>query len=87
MGKWTGGEGVVRELVAQFAQEPGKGMLSLDAAALATLETFPWPGNIRQLRNVVHQAVLASPGPLVRNEPTENTRAYGLSESSGERPP
>jgi DNA-binding NtrC family response regulator len=54
---------LARSLVAQFGKELGKGRLSLDAAALRTLESFPWPGNIRQLRNVVKQAVLASPGP------------------------
>jgi DNA-binding NtrC family response regulator len=54
---------LVRSLVTQFSKELGKGRLSLDAAALTTLESFPWPGNIRQLRNVVKQAVLASPGP------------------------
>jgi DNA-binding NtrC family response regulator len=54
---------LVRSLLAYFGKELGKGILSLDPSALATLEAFPWPGNIRQLRNVVHQAVLASPGP------------------------
>jgi DNA-binding NtrC family response regulator len=56
-------EPLVRSLMAQFGKELGKGRLSLDVAALTTLESFPWPGNIRQLRNVVKQAVLASPGP------------------------
>jgi DNA-binding NtrC family response regulator len=32
---------------------------------LECLEAFAWPGNIRQLENVVQQAVLASPGPEV----------------------
>jgi DNA-binding NtrC family response regulator len=27
---------------------------------MAALETFPWPGNIRQLENVIQQAVLLS---------------------------
>jgi DNA-binding NtrC family response regulator len=30
---------------------------------MAALEAFPWPGNIRQLENVVQQAVLFSSGP------------------------
>jgi DNA-binding NtrC family response regulator len=32
-------------------------------AAMAALESFPWPGNIRQLENVVQQGVLVSTGP------------------------
>jgi DNA-binding NtrC family response regulator len=54
---------LVRRLVAQFAMELGKGKLSLDPAALKALENFSWPGNIRQLQNVVRQAVMACPGP------------------------
>jgi DNA-binding NtrC family response regulator len=27
------------------------------------LETFPWPGNIRQMENFIQQAVLVSSGP------------------------
>src|SRR5262249_38787770 len=31
--------------------------------ALTVLRNFPWPGNIRQLENMVQQAVLLSSGP------------------------
>ena len=30
---------------------------------LDALEGYPWPGNIRQLENVIQQAVLVSSGP------------------------
>jgi DNA-binding NtrC family response regulator len=75
---------LVRELMAQFVQELGKGILSLDAAALATLEAFPWPGNLRQLRNVVHQAVLASPGPeLLKWDLPLGVREWGAPPKQG----
>ena len=35
----------------------------MDDDALAFLKAYPWPGNIRQLENVVQQAVLVSSGP------------------------
>src|SRR5262249_5409176 len=35
---------------------------------MACLEALPWPGNIRQLENVVQQAVLVSAGPELRIE-------------------
>jgi two-component system response regulator HydG len=53
---------LTRSLVAHFGKELGKGLRSLDPAALEDLKAFPWPGNIRQLRNIVQQGVLASTG-------------------------
>ena len=34
-------------------------------AAMATLERYPWPGNIRELKNVVERAVYRSDSPLI----------------------
>jgi DNA-binding NtrC family response regulator len=36
-----------------------------DAAFLQTLRAYSWPGNARQLRNVVERALVVSPGPLL----------------------
>ncbi len=33
--------------------------------ALAALEAHPWPGNIRELRNVIHRALLLRKGPNI----------------------
>ena len=46
----------------QFAEEHGKPPMHLDAAALAGLSAYPWPGNVRQLRNVVESMVIFHPG-------------------------
>src|SRR5262249_52264210 len=40
-----------------------KELFDLSPEALAALESYPWPGNIRQLENVVQHAVLVSTGP------------------------
>ncbi|PZR08879.1 MAG: sigma-54-dependent Fis family transcriptional regulator [Archangium gephyra] len=34
-------------------------------AAVAALESHPWPGNIRELRNVIHRALLLRRGPNI----------------------
>jgi DNA-binding NtrC family response regulator len=50
-------------MAARFSTKFRKNLTSISPAALAALEAFPWPGNIRQLENVVQQAVLISTGP------------------------
>ncbi len=52
-------------MMAHFNQRFKKGLSGIAAEALGALEAFPWPGNIRQLENVVQQAVLMSPGPEI----------------------
>jgi DNA-binding NtrC family response regulator len=33
--------------------------------AMEALTRYPWPGNIRQLQNVIERAVILSPGPVL----------------------
>ena len=53
---------LVRGMVARYGTKFGKRLFSVCPEALQTLESFPWPGNIRQLENVVQQAVLTCSG-------------------------
>lgn len=53
---------LARAMIARFNTRFKKDLFDLSAAALAALEAFPWPGNIRQLENVVQQAVLVADG-------------------------
>jgi DNA-binding NtrC family response regulator len=50
------------ELTTEFARkaaaETGRTPPTLQPATLAALQTHPWPGNIRELRNVIERAVL-----------------------------
>ncbi|HZV05790.1 MAG TPA: sigma 54-interacting transcriptional regulator [Gemmataceae bacterium] len=39
--------------------------LSLSAAALERLQTYPWPGNVRQLRSVLESAVAITEGSVI----------------------
>jgi transcriptional regulator with PAS, ATPase and Fis domain len=54
---------LVREMAARFNQKFRKQLFDINPEALAALESFPWPGNLRQLENVVQHAVLLSTGP------------------------
>ncbi len=50
---------LARGLVARYGSRFGKKIDAIAPDVIRGLEQFPWPGNIRQLENVVQQAVLA----------------------------
>jgi DNA-binding NtrC family response regulator len=49
---------LVRGMVARYGTKYGKRISAIHPDAMRAIEAFPWPGNIRQLENVVQQAVL-----------------------------
>ena len=52
--------------LTQFAAEEGKGFEGFEPAAARLLAGRPWPGNVRQLLNVIRNVVVLHDGPLVR---------------------
>jgi DNA-binding NtrC family response regulator len=46
------------QFLTRFAAELGRGAMALDKSAEAALRRYNWPGNIRELRNVMERAVL-----------------------------
>ncbi len=53
--------------VQHFKRLHGRSTLQLSAAARAKLLGYHWPGNIRQLRNVIDSAVVMATGPLIES--------------------
>lgn len=51
---------LARHLLARCAVEIGRKEVSLTLEAERALQAYPWPGNIRELRNVLERAVLLS---------------------------
>jgi transcriptional regulator with PAS, ATPase and Fis domain len=49
---------LARSLLQTLAAELGRGARTLAPDAEQALQTYPWPGNIRELRNVLERAVL-----------------------------
>jgi transcriptional regulator with PAS, ATPase and Fis domain len=58
-------QAMAARFAARFHKEKEPGQYHVCPRALAALQAFPWPGNIRQLENVVQQAVLVSPAPAL----------------------
>jgi transcriptional regulator with GAF, ATPase, and Fis domain len=48
-----------------FSRRSGKEVAQIDDDALAALKGYPWPGNIRQLENVLERAVVIADGPII----------------------
>jgi transcriptional regulator with PAS, ATPase and Fis domain len=59
---------LARSLVARYAAKFHKPLFDISPEAITSLESFPWLGNIRQLDNVLQQAVLIATGPMLQRE-------------------
>ncbi len=60
---------LARTFLAEAARDAGFGAVPLLAAeAVAWMQSYPWPGNIRELKNAINRAVLLSTGGLVLTE-------------------
>ena len=53
---------IAQHLLDDLASDLGRGTLTLAPDALAALRAYSWPGNIRELRNVLERAVLLCEG-------------------------
>ena len=59
----------IAELAEHFLKEhserSGKAIAQIDDDALAVLKSYHWPGNIRQLENVIERAVVVADGAVI----------------------
>ena len=56
---------LVRHFAEQFARRMNKKIETIPAETLTSLQSYHWPGNIRELQNVIERAVILSPGPVL----------------------
>jgi formate hydrogenlyase transcriptional activator len=57
---------LVRHFVRRFARKVGKTIDMISSDTMEVLRRYPWPGNIRELENVIERAVVLSSGPVLR---------------------
>jgi DNA-binding NtrC family response regulator len=56
---------LVEHFVHQLNTPGGKEVRGVDHECLEALKHHPWPGNVRQLRNVIERALIVGKGPLL----------------------
>lgn len=56
---------IAREFLARFAKEDGKVFSEFSPEVEQAFRTYAWPGNVRQLQNVIRNIVVLSTGPVV----------------------
>jgi PAS domain S-box-containing protein len=55
---------LVEYFIDRFARKAGKNITRIDKRSLDLLQTYPWPGNIRELQNVIERSVIVSSGDI-----------------------
>src|ERR1700730_9642808 len=56
---------LVRHFAEEFSRRMSKTIETISPATMDGLCRYPWPGNIRELQNVIERAVILSPGPAL----------------------
>jgi formate hydrogenlyase transcriptional activator len=56
---------LARHFTQRFARRMGRRIETIPAAVMDALVGYPWPGNIREMQNVIERAVILSLGPAL----------------------
>ena len=56
---------LAQHFVAHFGRRLGKPLTGISRGSFARLNRYPWPGNIRELQNVIERACVLATGPVV----------------------
>jgi formate hydrogenlyase transcriptional activator len=57
---------LVRYFVQRFARQTNRTIETISSESMESLTRYPWPGNIRELENVIERAVILSSGPILK---------------------
>jgi transcriptional regulator with GAF, ATPase, and Fis domain len=59
---------LVNFFVQKICRKLGKEIKEIPKKTIEALQNYPWPGNIRELENVIEGAVITTPGEILRIE-------------------
>jgi two-component system NtrC family response regulator len=52
----------------RFCSQEGRSSLNFSDDAMAMIEAHPWPGNVREMENIIKRAVIMADGPQIMGE-------------------
>jgi DNA-binding NtrC family response regulator len=75
----------VAAFVDEFNRSMGRKISGVSSEALELMRRYPWPGNIRELRNVIERAMVLCEGEEIQSVhlPAELSDSYGTSDGVG----
>ncbi|MFH1655498.1 MAG: sigma-54 dependent transcriptional regulator [Candidatus Omnitrophota bacterium] len=59
---------LVEDFIKKHSKHTSKKITGISDEAIAILNKYKWPGNIRELENVIERAIILSKGPMIRPE-------------------
>jgi two-component system response regulator AtoC len=74
---------LAKAFVEFFGRRVKKRITGISDSALAALRRYDFPGNVRELRNIIERAVILSPGPLLE----ESAIVLGQQRIGQQKPP
>jgi transcriptional regulator with GAF, ATPase, and Fis domain len=81
---------LVEHLVQRYARIAGKNIRSIDKNTLELFESYDWPGNIRELQNVIERSVILTSGDILRvdeswlsKKPSQHSNSVEVSNGCG----
>jgi formate hydrogenlyase transcriptional activator len=63
---------LARHFVEKFAQQQGKAIDAIPEQVMEALENHDWPGNIRELQNVIERGVIMTTGSVLSRQTSEH---------------
>lgn len=63
--------------VKEFSKSMGKPIQEIADESMAALLAYPWPGNIRELRNVIERAMILAREPILRIKTNQTSAIQG----------
>ncbi|MBK8785124.1 MAG: sigma-54-dependent Fis family transcriptional regulator [Chitinophagaceae bacterium] len=77
-------ETLAKHFVQQYAAKINKAALHMDAGFLQKLQQYKWPGNIRELKNIIERTVILSDGETLTASLLPFDMQQAVSSTSGE---
>ena len=77
---------LANHFLQKFSSENQRDIIEIDPSAMSLLTAWPWPGNIRELSNVIERAVVMNTGAVIFAEDLPTQFRQSVSHTSGIKP-